>query len=34
MTQGIDEWQKTIAVLRQRHSNLPALQDELRKAGL
>ncbi|MDI6769628.1 MAG: SWIM zinc finger family protein [Anaerolineales bacterium] len=29
-----DEWQKTIADLRQRHRNLPALQDELRKAGV
>ncbi|TRZ52299.1 hypothetical protein D4S03_03660 [bacterium] len=29
-----DEWQKTIADLRERHRNLPALQDELRKAGL
>jgi len=29
-----DEWQTTIADLRQRHRNLPALQDELRKAGL
>jgi hypothetical protein len=33
-TQRSDEWQKTIADLRQRHHNLPALQDELRKAGL
>jgi len=29
-----DEWQNTIADLRERHRNLPALQDELRKAGL
>jgi len=29
-----DEWQNTIADLRGRHRNLPALQDELRKAGL
>ncbi len=28
------EWQETIANLRERHRNLPALQDELRKAGL
>jgi hypothetical protein len=33
-THRSDEWQKTIADLRQRHRNLPALQDELRKAGL
>ncbi len=33
-TQRSDEWQKTIADLRERHRNLPALQDELRKAGL
>ena len=29
-----DEWKKTIADLRERHRNLPALQDELRKAGV
>jgi len=29
-----DEWKKTIADLRERHHNLPALQDELRKAGV
>jgi uncharacterized Zn finger protein len=29
-----DDWQKTIADLRERHRNLPALQDELRKAKL
>jgi uncharacterized Zn finger protein len=34
VTQRSDEWQKIIADLRQRHRNLPALQDELRKAGL
>jgi hypothetical protein len=33
-THRSDEWQKTIADLRQHHRNLPALQDELRKAGL
>jgi uncharacterized Zn finger protein len=33
-THRSDEWQKTIADLRQRHRNLPALQDELQKAGL
>ncbi|MBU2610541.1 MAG: SWIM zinc finger family protein [Chloroflexi bacterium] len=33
-TKKSSEWQKTIADLRQRHRNLPALQDELRKAGL
>jgi uncharacterized Zn finger protein len=28
------EWQKVIADLRERHRSLPALQDELRKAGV
>lgn len=32
--QQSSEWQKVIADLRERHRSLPALQDELRKAGL
>jgi uncharacterized Zn finger protein len=30
----MDHWQQTIATLRENHRNLPALQDELDKAGL